>query len=63
MIKATIMEKSLQHYNYINAKKLEDIKANIIWSKSKNPKLPIYVKTKIENNKIGWKILFLNLKP
>jgi len=35
----TIMDKSLRHYNFIQAKKKEDILANIEWSKS--PPIPI----------------------
>lgn len=68
-----IMEKSLTWYNYINAKKLEDIKANIecqLWSDvtelnhlefSARPEIPEYVKPKVEKHNF-WEVFFRGVK-
>ena len=55
----TIMDKSLRYYNFIQAKKLCDIEDGINWSKNyENVKMPLYVPSKVEKKKVGWKVFF-----
>jgi len=55
----TIMDKSLRHYNYIQAKKKADIGDGFRWSNSlNNVKMPLYVPSKVEKKKVGWKVFF-----
>lgn len=53
------MEKSLQYYNYINDKKLADIRANKIWANTENPPLPKYQPIKREKDKVWWSHFFI----
>jgi len=55
----TIMDKSLRHYNFIQAKKKQDIIDGINWANSKEAVIiPKYVPTKVERGKLGWRVFF-----
>ena len=54
-----ILDKSLNYYNYLHAKKMCDIEDGFRWSNDKNPVIiPKYVPTKVEKWSAGmWNFL------
>ena len=54
-----ILEKSLQYYNFIQAKKKQDIIDGINWANLKEAVIiPKFVPTKVEKKRAGWLVFF-----